>query len=75
MQNDYRRLQHAFDKSAIANFPWHKVELGENTRASSVAGCTSRDLIIDDVRIASQNLYISSQIKICDEFVTNSIWS
>jgi hypothetical protein len=29
---------------------------------------TSRDLIIDDVRIASRNLYISSQIKICDEF-------
>jgi hypothetical protein len=29
---------------------------------------TSRDLIIDDVRIASRNLYISSPIKICDEF-------
>jgi hypothetical protein len=37
--------------------------------------CTSRDLIIDDVRIASLHVYISSQIKVCDEFVTSSIWS
>jgi hypothetical protein len=36
---------------------------------------TSRDLIIDDVRIASLHVYISSQIKVCDEFVTSSIWS
>jgi hypothetical protein len=38
-------------------------------------GYTSRDLIIDDVRIASLHVYISSQIKVCDEFVTSSIWS
>jgi hypothetical protein len=31
MQKDYRRLVHAFDKSTIANFPSHEVELGENT--------------------------------------------
>jgi hypothetical protein len=36
---------------------------------------TSRDLIIDDVRIASRNMQVSSQIKICDEFVTILIWS
>jgi hypothetical protein len=36
---------------------------------------TSRDLIIDDVRIASLHVYISSQSKVCDEFVTSSIWS
>jgi hypothetical protein len=28
MQNDYRRLARAFDKSSIANFPSHEVELG-----------------------------------------------
>jgi hypothetical protein len=28
MQNDYRRLVHAFDKSNITNFPSHEVELG-----------------------------------------------
>jgi hypothetical protein len=32
MQNDYRRLVRAFDKSSIANFPSHEVELGGNTR-------------------------------------------
>jgi hypothetical protein len=32
MQNDYRRLARAFDKSSIANFPSHEVELGGNTR-------------------------------------------
>jgi hypothetical protein len=36
---------------------------------------TSRDLIIDDVCIASRNMQVSSQIKICDEFVTIPIWS
>jgi hypothetical protein len=36
---------------------------------------TSRDLIIDDIRIASLHVYISSLIKVCDEFVTSSIWS
>jgi hypothetical protein len=39
MQNDYRRLERAFDKSVIANFPSHEVESGENTRDSSAAGC------------------------------------
>jgi hypothetical protein len=29
MQNDYRRLVRAFDKSTIANFPSHEVELRE----------------------------------------------
>jgi hypothetical protein len=39
MQNDYRRLVRAFDKSTFANFPSHEVELGENTRDSSATGC------------------------------------
>jgi hypothetical protein len=39
MQNDYRRLVHAFDKSTIANFPSHEVELGGNTRNTSAIGC------------------------------------
>jgi hypothetical protein len=39
MQKDYRRLVLAFDKSTIANFPSHKVELGENTCDSSATGC------------------------------------
>jgi hypothetical protein len=39
MQNDYRRLVHAFDKSTIANFPSHEIELGENTHDSSATGC------------------------------------
>jgi hypothetical protein len=39
MQNDYRRLVRAFDKSTIANFPSHEVELGKNTRDSSATCC------------------------------------
>jgi len=39
MQNDYRRLARAFDKSSIANFPSHEVELGGNTRNTSAVGC------------------------------------
>jgi hypothetical protein len=39
MQNDYRRLVRAFDKSNIANFPSHEVELGGNTRNTSATGC------------------------------------
>jgi hypothetical protein len=29
----------AFDKSTVADFPSHEVELGENTRNSSATGC------------------------------------
>jgi hypothetical protein len=39
MQNDYRRLVRAFDKSNIANFPSHEVELGGITRNTSTTGC------------------------------------
>jgi hypothetical protein len=39
MQKDYRRLVRVFDKSTIANFPSHEVELGENTRNSSATSC------------------------------------
>jgi hypothetical protein len=39
MQNDYRRLVRAFDKSSIANFPSHEVELGDNMRNTSAIGC------------------------------------
>jgi hypothetical protein len=38
MQNDYRRLVRAFDKSTIAHFSSHEVELRENTRDSSTTG-------------------------------------
>jgi hypothetical protein len=36
MQNIIAR---AFDKSSIANFPSHEVELGGNTRNTSAVGC------------------------------------
>jgi hypothetical protein len=39
MQNDYRRLVRAFDKSSIAIFPSHEVELWGNTRNTSAIGC------------------------------------
>jgi hypothetical protein len=39
MQKDYMRLVRAFDKSSIANFPSHEVELGDNTRNTSARGC------------------------------------
>jgi hypothetical protein len=39
MQNDYRRLARAFDKSSIANFPSHEVELGGNMCNTSAVGC------------------------------------
>jgi hypothetical protein len=39
MQNDYRRLVRAFDKSSITNFPSHEVELGGNTRNTSAICC------------------------------------
>jgi hypothetical protein len=38
IQKDYKRLLRAFDKSIVANFPSHEVELGENTRNSSAIG-------------------------------------
>jgi hypothetical protein len=39
IQKDYKRLVRVFDKSIVANFPSHKVELGENTRNSSATCC------------------------------------
>jgi hypothetical protein len=39
IQKDYKRLVRAFEKSNIAKFPSHEVELGENTRDSSSIGC------------------------------------
>jgi hypothetical protein len=39
IQKDYKRLVRVFDKSTVANFPSHEVELGENTRNSSATGC------------------------------------
>jgi hypothetical protein len=39
MQNDYKRLVRAFDKSTVVNFPSHEVESGENTCDSSAADC------------------------------------
>jgi hypothetical protein len=44
MRNDYRRLARAFDKSSIANFPSHEVELGGNTRNTSAIGCHDQPL-------------------------------
>jgi hypothetical protein len=39
MQNDYKRLVHAFDKSTVTKFPSHEAGSGENTHDSSVADC------------------------------------
>jgi hypothetical protein len=39
MQSDFKRLVRAFDKSNIANFPSHEVELEGNTRNTSATGC------------------------------------
>jgi hypothetical protein len=39
IQNNYKRLMCAFDKSTIANFPSHEVKLGENSSNSSATGC------------------------------------
>jgi hypothetical protein len=39
MEKDYRRLVRVFDKSTVANFPSHEVELGENTCNSSATSC------------------------------------
>jgi hypothetical protein len=39
IQKDYKRIVRAFDKSTVANFPSHEVELGENTRNASAIGC------------------------------------
>jgi hypothetical protein len=39
MQSDFKRLLRVFDKSNIANFPSHEVELGGNTRSTSATGC------------------------------------
>jgi hypothetical protein len=39
MQNNYRILVRAFDKSSIANFPLHEVELRDNMRNTSAIGC------------------------------------
>jgi hypothetical protein len=39
IQKDYKRLVHAFDKSTIANFPSHEVELRENMSNSSATSC------------------------------------
>jgi hypothetical protein len=38
-KKDYKRILRAFDKSTVANFPSHEVELGENTRNVSAIGC------------------------------------
>jgi hypothetical protein len=39
IQNDHKRLVCALDKSTIANFPSHEVELREYTCDSSATGC------------------------------------
>jgi hypothetical protein len=39
IQNDYKRLVRAFDKSIVANFPSHEVESRENMCYSSTTGC------------------------------------
>jgi hypothetical protein len=39
IQKDYKRIVRASDKSTVANFPSHEVELGENIRNMSVIGC------------------------------------
>jgi hypothetical protein len=39
IQNDHKRLVCALDKSTIANFPLHEVELREYMRDLSATGC------------------------------------
>jgi hypothetical protein len=39
IQKDYKRLVRVFDKSTVANFPSHEVELGENMHNSLATGC------------------------------------
>jgi hypothetical protein len=39
IQKDYKRIVRAFDKSTVANFSSHEVELGENTRNASAIDC------------------------------------
>jgi hypothetical protein len=37
MEDDYKRIAHAFDKSNVANFSTHEVETKKNMHDSSVA--------------------------------------
>jgi hypothetical protein len=37
MQDDYKRLACAFDKSVVVNFPSHEVKTKENAHNSSAA--------------------------------------
>jgi hypothetical protein len=39
IQKDYKRIVRAFDKSTVANFSSHEVELGENTRNALAIDC------------------------------------
>jgi hypothetical protein len=39
IQKDYKRIIRVFDKSTVANFLSHEVELGENTCNASAIGC------------------------------------
>ena len=49
--------------------------VGKDAQPLQSVKLTSRDLIIDDVRISSRNMQVSSQIKLCDDFVTITNWS
>jgi hypothetical protein len=46
MQNDYKRLVRAFDKSFVINFRSHDVESGENMRDSSATGCHDQSQLL-----------------------------
>jgi hypothetical protein len=37
MQDDYKSLARAFDKSVVANFPSHEIQTKKNTHDSSTA--------------------------------------
>jgi hypothetical protein len=45
MQNDYKRLVRAFDKSIIVNFPSHEFESGENTRYNPFTGAFDKSFL------------------------------
>jgi hypothetical protein len=69
VQNDYKRLVRAFDKSTIANFPSHEVELGENTRDSSTTCCHDHSQHIYGMSIDTYPRQSQPPTQIGDKFV------
>lgn len=58
MQDDYKRLARAFDKSTIPNFPTHEVESKEKMHDSSAANCHDQSYPLYEI---SMNTYSKQQ--------------